>query len=137
MITAVDSNILLDVLTADRTHGEASRKALRASRLGGAVVACEVVWAETVGWFEGDAGRAAVAQLRIDFEPMRLDAAAAAGRAWRDYRESGGPRQRLIADFLIGAHAAMQADRLLTRDRGFYRRYFAGLEVVEPVGTNG
>jgi hypothetical protein len=132
VITAVDSNVLLDVLTGDRLHGEASRRALSASRIGGAVVACEVVWVETVGWFDGDAGRAAVTQLTIDFDPMRLDAALVAGRAWREYRTSGGPRQRLIADFLIGAHALIQADRLLTRDRGFYRRYFSALEIVDP-----
>jgi predicted nucleic acid-binding protein len=137
VITAVDSSILLDVLTGDRTHGEASRSALRASRMGGVVVACEVVWAETAGWFAGDAGRSAVAQLSIEFDPMRLEAAAAAGQAWRAYRASGGPRQRLIADFLIGAHAMVQADRLLTRDRGFYRTYFPSLEVVDPAAARG
>ncbi len=137
MITAVDSNVLLDVLTGDPLHGEASRRALRASRIGGAVTACEVVWAETVGWFDGDAGRDAVSQLTIDFDPMRLDAALAAGRVWRKYRTSGGSRQRLIADFLIGAHAMTQADRLLTRDRGFYRRYFGELDIVDPAASDG
>ena len=45
---------------------------------------------------------------------------------------AGGRRQRVVADFLIGAHAQLQAERLLTRDRGFYRAYFTGLCVLDP-----
>lgn len=51
MKTAVDTNILLDILTDDREHGEASEVALRESVAAGPVVACPVVIAETLGWF--------------------------------------------------------------------------------------
>jgi hypothetical protein len=37
----------------------------------------------------------------------------------------------VVADFLVGAHATRQANALLTRDRGFYRRYFQ-VEIIEP-----
>jgi len=46
-----------------------------------------------------------------------------------------GRRDRLIADFLVGAHALSRAERLLTRDRGFYRRYFENLSVLDPSGS--
>lgn len=45
---------------------------------------------------------------------------------------AGGSRRRIVADFLIGAHGASVADRLLSRDRGFYRKHFETLTVVDP-----
>jgi predicted nucleic acid-binding protein len=48
-------------------------------------------------------------------------------------RESkGGVSKRLVADFMIGAHAKMQADRLITLDKERYTKYFSGLKLVVP-----
>ena len=133
MITAVDTSVLLDVFTADRQHLERSREALRDSIARGRIVGCEVVWAEVGAFFpDTAAARDALDTVGVDFEPLSVEAALAAGAAWADYRRRGGSRRRVIADFLIGAHAIGSADRLLTRDRGFYRSYFSGLEVFDP-----
>jgi predicted nucleic acid-binding protein len=70
--------------------------------------------------------------LTVAFSPMEAGTAQAAGAAFQRYRRRGGVRERMVADFLIGAHALSQADRLLTRDRGFYRSYFKELAILDP-----
>lgn len=132
MITAVDSNVLIDVLGPDPTHGPASASALREALGVGALVACDPVWAEVAGTHDSAAARQALVELGVGYSPLDLEASLLAGQAWRQYRDGGGSRARVVADFLIGAHARLHADRLLTRDRGFYGGVFEGLEVVEP-----
>lgn len=133
MITAVDTNVLVDVFTADPVFSERSAAALEESLRRGRIVACEAVWAETCALFPDDRtfGRA-VQELGLELLPMTETCARRAGSAWRQYRKNKGSRTRMIADFMIGAHAHTQCDRLLTRDRGFYRQYFSTLKVTDP-----
>lgn len=72
-------------------------------------------------------------KLGIRFDSIFDDAAAKAGQLWRELRrERGAARIRVVADLLIGAHALIQSDALMTRDRGFYRGRFKGLRIIEP-----
>ena len=134
MITALDTNVLLDVFLADRVHGAASRRTLERCMSEGGLVACEVVWTE-VGTFFPDPqeAQAAMDTLGVRFVAMDVDAALEAARRWAAHRRRRpeAPR-RVAADFLIGAHALRHADRLLSRDRGFWKSAFRGLRVVEP-----
>ena len=133
MICAADTSVLLDVLLADPVFGPRSRAALQAAHRQGSVIACEVVWAEIGARFPDEVeATSAMRQLGVEYRPMQLYHALAAGSAWSAYRRAGGPRTRVVADFLVGAHAMHAADRLLTRDRGFYRTYFSGLEILDP-----
>lgn len=136
MITAVDTSVLLDVFGADRKFGPAAKELLRRCLSEGRVVACAPVFAE-ITWAFGDSALATAALMRLPIEFDDCDAATAcmAGEIFREYRRRGGKRDRIIADFLIGAHATRRADRLLTRDRGFHQSYFEGLRVLEPAAS--
>jgi predicted nucleic acid-binding protein len=133
MITAIDTNVVLDVVTADAKHGLASADAMRRAISEGSLIACEVVWAELAAAFgSGPQAETTLGRLGVVFSTVERQQALAAGTAWREYRKRGGPRDRLIGDFLVGAHALGKADRLLTRDRGFYRLCFSRLTVMDP-----
>jgi predicted nucleic acid-binding protein len=136
--TAVDTSVLLDVLGADPKFGTGSREALRIAYRTGALVACSVVWAEVRASFPDDESCAeALGVLGIRFDPLRPGASTLAGRLWKEHcARKGVDRRRVVADFLVGAHASVQADTLLTRDRGFYRACFAGLRIHDPTARD-
>ncbi len=133
MISAVDSSILLDVVTDDPRHADESEEVLRRVSREGQIIACECVLAEIYPAFEGpDSFEEFLADWQVEFVPSSRPSAILAGRHFAAYLERGGSRRRILADFLIGAHAQTQADRLVARDRGFLRDYFSGLQLLDP-----
>jgi predicted nucleic acid-binding protein len=132
MITAVDTSVLVAIV-----KGEAAAHRwtdlLAAARADGDLVICDVVAAELFALLMDERKfQHSLNGLGIVFSPAGLDAARLAGRIFRDYRRQGGPREHLIPDFLIGAHAQRQADQIAASDRGYLRRYFPHLRILRP-----
>ena len=128
MITAVDTSVLLDVFLPDERHGEQSKEWLRTAYDAGAIIVCDIVYAELAPAF-GDRATldGALTEINAAASPINSTIAYDAGLRWMRYRRAGGPRKRIISDFLIGAHAVAVADTFLTRDRGFYSTWFPEL----------
>jgi predicted nucleic acid-binding protein len=106
---------------------------LAQARAEGALVCCEVVYAEVAAGFSDQAEFDRIlAALGVQLDFTGTDAAWLAGQIFRNYRHHGGPRQYMIPDFLIGAHAQAQGTRLASKDRGYLRRYFPSLVLLQP-----
>ena len=133
MITAIDTNILLDILLPNEDFFEASASALQDSANAGSLVISDIVYAELCINFEAQRDCDSFLESNdIRVQALGREAYFLASRAWRIYRQQGGQRTRILADFLIGAHASKQGARLLSRDRGVYRNLFPSLVLLDP-----
>jgi predicted nucleic acid-binding protein len=133
MTIAVDSSVIVDVLTGDPKFVMACEAALQQALAVGDVVICDAVVAEVQTMLDTrETAMDTLNTLGIRYLATTEAAAVRAGHMQRRYRDRGGRRERIVADFLIGAHAMMQCDALITRDAGFFREYFKGLKVIVP-----
>lgn len=157
MRTALDTNVLLDLLAGDAAAAAAARLAMADALRLGSLAVCPAVYAELGANFpDQEELDRFVHAFRIQVDDFSTDALFQAAAAWRRYaRTRGGQlqcprcgqltealcpgcgaplswRQHILPDFLVGGHAARQADRLLTRDPHYYRRYFPTVTLLSP-----
>ena len=129
----VGSNVLLDVITADRDWGEWSATSLERTADEAVLVINALIYAEvSVGFASIEALEAALPGDLYRREALPFEAGFLAGKAFRRYRQGGGARWSPLPDFYIGAHAAVAGYRLLTRDARRYRTHFPTLELIAP-----
>lgn len=154
MITAIDTNILLDILIPDEKFFLHSKKLIDKYSSKGRLIICETVYAELSSQFPSEKGLkdclsdTAIRLIYSDEKSLVL-----AGEKWKAYSKNRANklqcpacgkripvhcpeckntisfRQHIISDFIIGAHAFVHAELLLSRDRGFYKTYYKGLNV--------
>ncbi|OGW27486.1 MAG: hypothetical protein A2X59_06960 [Nitrospirae bacterium GWC2_42_7] len=156
MITAIDTNILLDILIPDEEHAHASKKLLEIYNEKGSLIISEIVFTELASQFLSEKEiKAFLSDTSIRLVHSNEKSLSLAGEKWKEYSKgrqdnlqcpSCGKkmsvhcpacnknisfRQHIISDFIIGAHALVLSDLLLTRDRGFYKTYFRDLKIIQ------
>ena len=128
----LDTNVATDLITATGEWSEWSTRQVDARTRDAALVCNLIVVAEiAAGLRDGTALLDDLSALSIDL--VDLDAATAfrAADAQRMYRRRGGPRQTILPDFLIAAHAVTLGAHLMTRDRRL-AGYFPDLTLITP-----
>ena len=138
MITLVDTNVLIALWDVDTTMNVAAQKALEDAQIRGALFISGAVYAELLALpgrnepmldrFIADTG------MRLEWG-LGEDVWRAAGRAFQGYasRRKAGKAElprRILADFLIGAHASVRGWSLLTLDQRLYRAAFPDLQLL-------
>ena len=132
MVTAVDTSVLLDVLLNDPQHSPASMKALRLAAVEGSLILGEIVLTEVAPTLASADMLQFLSDWNLTFVPSTQAGAILAGEMFRTYLQRGGKRGRVVPDFLVASHAQTLAERLLARDRGYYRDYFTQLKLWDP-----
>jgi predicted nucleic acid-binding protein len=130
--TFVDSSVLLDVFTEDPRWLSWSQEQLTKAAQRGAVILNAIVMAEIAPRFATiESLREAMPSMAV-VEEIPSVAAFLAGHAHAEYRRSGGTREAVLPDFLIGAHAAVTRRALLTRDPRRVAAYIPGATLIAP-----
>ena len=133
-MTLVDTNVLLDVFTKDPKWLDWSLARLeQAAAFSGPLVINDVIYAETSSRYPTiDDFETVLAGVGITVVPTPRRALFLAGKAFARYGSAGGIRTGVLADFFIGAHAAVERLPLLTRGARRYRNYFPTVVLIAP-----
>jgi predicted nucleic acid-binding protein len=132
-MTLVDTNVLLDVVSADPRWLEWSLSQLARRTALGPVIVNDVIYAEMSIRMETLADlEQALRELDVRLEHVPIHALFLAGKCFRRYRSSGGIRTGVLPDFFIGAHAQVLGWPILTRDVRRYRTYFPDVVLITP-----
>lgn len=129
---AIDTSVLLAIFKGE-DNGARWLERLQSAAEAAPLLVSSVVFAEIRSFFPTDgACRGALRDLDLHHSALNEDAANLAGKIFRGYRKEGGPRTTILPDFLVAAHAAVQAAALATEDRGYLRAYFPKVKIISP-----
>lgn len=129
----IDSNILIDLSSADLALYEQAACLIDRLHLSHRLVINPIIYAEfSVGFPDSIACDASLACLSLSWENISRHAAYLAGKAFLKYRRAGGARTSPLPDFFIGAHAQAAGHAIATRDVSRYQTYFPSVKLITP-----
>lgn len=129
----VDTNVLVDVLENDPEWADWSTNQLRAQAKIHRLAINPIIYSELSLTFSTvEALDRIIDDLGLAMIELPRPALFLAGKAFVRYRRQGGTKNSVLADFFIGAHAAVSRYPLLTRDTRRYNSYFADVKLIAP-----
>lgn len=133
MPVLVDSNVLLDIFTKDKTWFSWSSETLADYAEHDLLYINPIIYAEiSAGFSRIEDLENALPLDYIHRDDLPYEAAFLAGKCFLKYRRAGGVKRSPLPGFYIGAHAAVKGWLILTRDKGRYQSYFPTLNVIAP-----
>src|ERR1700733_11366626 len=134
----VDTNVLLDVLQDDPQWAGWSQGQLESANLTDRLAINAVIYSElSMAFARIEDLEAVIAEASLTLEAIPREALFLAGKVFLDYRRRRGTKQRVLPDFYIGAHAAVNDYPVLTRDTARYRSYFPSVRLIAPADDEG
>ncbi|MGC9208015.1 type II toxin-antitoxin system VapC family toxin [Acidithiobacillus sp.] len=129
----VDTNVLVDILEDDPKWAEWSLSQMYDQSKIHRPVINPIIYAElSLTFSTHEALDEAIGAMRLEIIDIPRPALFLAGKAFAQYLRRGGQKQNVLADFFIGAHAAVSGFPILTRDSRRYRSYFPALKITSP-----
>lgn len=129
----VDTNVLVDVLEDDPQWADWSIQQLRFQSKLHKLVINPIIYSELSLTFSTvEALDSTIDGLGVTLLELPKPALFLAGKAFVRYRQQGGTKSNVLADFFIGAHAAVSGFPVLTRDTKRYESYFPSVKLIAP-----
>jgi len=129
----VDSNVILDIFEEDPCWVQWSESILNHYSLTHTIYINPVIYSEvSIGFARIEDMEAAIIGCGFQMIQIPKEALFLAGKVFMEYKKRKGTRISPLPDFFIGAHAAVEGLKLITRDVSRFRSYFPTVQLIFP-----
>jgi hypothetical protein len=132
-VILVDSCVITDLADPNSAWYECSVDTLEGLESSNVFIINPIIYAEcSIGYETIEEIENYFTALEFDCREIPREALFLAGKVFLQYRRSQGQKESVLPDFFIGAHAAVENYKLITRDKGRFSTYFPSVELIMP-----